>query len=396
MASNATTIELNGKRYDTLTGKLLGDAVKHHAAPKAKVIDFVRSPARSAAAAATVIASRSTLPAHHTASPKHHAAAAPAQPKVLDIRRTTAGHAPARQPQHAKTLMRHAVSQPNPSFKHQLKVSTRTDAPAHMSHSDVLPKLSAAALDEERLKRAKHIPRSGLVRHFDGLTSFQPATASSSSQQVLTTGRRTETLQPATATNLAAQVNPVAAVKQPSNDIFERALARANSHKQPPFSAKTAAKKSHSLRHIMSVAASSLAIVLIIGFIAYQNASAIQLRLASSRAGINATLPNWRPDGFTIGAFAYGPGTVTVKFHDANVSRNFSVTQAASGWDSSALLSDFVLANNNSYDTIRSEGTTIYTYGNNNATWVNGGIWYKLTTDGSLSTSQLVKLASSM
>lgn len=177
-------------------------------------------------------------------------------------------------------------------------------------------------------------------------------------------------------------------------DIFERALAQANSHKQPPVPARHHAKRSHHGRRILSIAASSLAILLIVGFITYQNAASIQVHIASSRAGVNATLPAWQPDGFSFGKIAYSPGTVTVDFQ--GVARGFSIAQTASAWNSSALLNNFVYPNNNTYDTLQSGNSTIYTYGDNNATWVNAGVWYKLTSNGSLSTSQIVRIATSM
>lgn len=126
----------------------------------------------------------------------------------------------------------------------------------------------------------------------------------------------------------------------------------------------------------------------------YPNVDAIQVHIASSRAGINATMPAWQPSGFSAQQFSYSPGKVTIGFA-AEGSRKFSLTQTASKWDSSALLTEYVAPHNHTYDTIQADGRLIYAYGNNNASWVNNGIWYQLVSDGTLSTSQLVRLATS-
>lgn len=281
--------------------------------------------------------------------------------------------------------MRHIVHQPAPSLKRRTKSVTRTDVLTRKPQFDIAPKQSIQTVDPHRLQRAKRIARSRLISRFGNL-QLQPAHTAAASKPPAAT------LKPIA---LPAISHVEAPIRQPSDDIFERALATANSHRQPPYAAKPA-KRGHRLHRTVSIAASSLAIVLIIGFIAYQNAANLHMRLAAARAGISATLPGWQPNGFHVGSFSYGTGTVTVSFFNAAANRSFSLTQTASNWSSSALLSEYVYPNNDSYDTITSAGTTIYTYGSNNATWVNGGIWYKLDTNGILSTSQIVRIADSM
>jgi hypothetical protein len=314
-------------------------------------------------------------------------------------------HVQAHQPQHAKTLMRRSVAKPGVSFKKQAKAVSHTGALIKQPEIAIEPKHTALSVDESRLRRAHHIPRSKLVRHFDSLNYAQPVTRPiQTSRQASTTTASHAAIRPAHGSQTNTPLTTVhtttatpAPARQSSADIFERALAQANSHKQPYHPIKRKAKKSHRGRTLASIAASSFAILLIAGFIAYQNATAIQLRLAASRAGINATLPKWKPSGFAIGKFTYAPGSVTVSFNDLQTNSNFTITQVASNWDSGKLLSDYVLPNSSTtYNTIESAGSTIYTYGNNSATWVNNHIWYRLDTNGSLSTSQIVQLATSM
>ncbi len=301
--------------------------------------------------------------------------------------RAEAHHRAPHQLQHSKTLMRSAVHHPSDSLKRHLKTFSNTGTLVKTPIFDIAPKRSADLVDPRRLKHAHTVPRSQLVRRFAAsdaqLRATQPAVAA----------RAVNTYQRSAAP--AAAPRPAAPVHQPAYDVFEQALRTANSHKEPYRPVKQKGKKLHRLRQVTSIVASSLAILLIIGFVAYQNSTVLQLRLAASRAGINATLPAWQPSGFTLGSFTSGPGNLTVSYKSPG-GQEYTIAQSASSWDSTSLLSNYVYPNNETYDTISSAGTTIYTYGSNNATWVNGGIWYKLTSNGNLSNSEIVNIATSM
>ncbi len=370
MTTKANVLELNGQAYDAITGLLLTDHPAHRAV---KAIDgFINTPHHLPAK----LAVHKPAPTSYKISTDH---ATHTGGRVFDIHRSSGHLAAAHHPQHATTLMRHAVHRPTMTLKRHTKVSARTDILARQPHFDVLPKLSISSIDQDRLKRAERIAKSKLVSRFGNYCDSAPVA--------------THRQPPALVTRLAPAPPPT--VKQPSDEVFERALAHANSHLQPAVKHKRLARKTH-IRRISSVAAATLAVLLIAGFVAYQNAANIQLRIADSRAGINATLPKWQPVGFAVGKFNYSPGTVAINFKNSDGSRSFSLTQTASNWDSNTLFDNFVYPNSNSYETIQTTSKTIYTYDNNNATWVSNGIWYKLTSNGSLSTSQLVNLAASM
>ncbi len=365
---DSAVIILNGKKYDAVTGKFLGEVIKD-------------TPSNHQAKAAALAHRRVHNPLHSVAVKNY-----PSDASVITVQRGAPHHTSAHKPQRSQTLMRHIVAPPKASFKKTARVQPATDLLVRQPRFDILPKQSVASVDEVRLNRAKKVIRSGLVRHFD-LTNkpVEPSKslAGATQPRPQPTPHRVET------------ATPAALPRQRSQEIFERALARANSHKQPPHSLKRRHGRTRS-SGVLSIGASTLAIVLIVGFIAYQNISAIQLKLASSRAGVNATLPRWQPDGFRVGSFSYKPGLVSVSFNDSSDARSFTVTQVPSNWDSSSLLSDYVAPNNEQFNTIEAKGSTIYMYGDNNATWVNSGVWYKLTSNGALSTSQLVKVATSM
>lgn len=370
-----------------MTGRLLNPAVK-------SVDGFVPAqPAKPRTAAhAAFHAPRQAASAHPAARPDivPMKAALQTTPKVMDVARGPVHHTKPHAVQHSKTLVRQAVHQPTDSFKRRTKVAPHTSNLVAGVHFDIVPKHSAQLVDPDRMRRAQRVAKSELVRRF---------TATAPAQRPISAYQHRETPAPVHRTSVTSAriaAAPQKTSEKAYDDVFERALAAATSHQQPPVVAKKRTSKVHRLRQITSVAASALVVLMIAGFVAYQNATAIQLRLASSRAGINATLPAWQPNGFKLGTFAYGPGSVTVKYQNQASGQTFTIAQASSNWDSSTLLSDFVYPNNATYNTLSANGATIYTYGKNSATWVNGGIWYKLTSDASLSNSDIANIATSM
>lgn len=118
------------------------------------------------------------------------------------------------------------------------------------------------------------------------------------------------------------------------------------------------------------------------------------MKLADSRSGIAAKLPGYHPTGYALkGAINYAPGQVSYRFQTRD-NRSFSVTQTGSNWSSESLEKGFVATINQPTQRAEAAGRIVYLYGNN-ATWVDGGIWYKLEGDSALSSEQLLKIAAS-
>lgn len=401
MAKTKNTIELNGKRYDALTGKLLSGSdiatekvavkVVHHpktvtAAKPVKHVDTIVVKTAKAA-----VAPKGAPITIHTSF------------KTMDIRRAPAGHLKHHQPEPSKTLMRKVVKKPEPSLKRSLKTQARTDMLARTPTQVLVAKPSLNHIDEIRLKRAEHIAKNTMVSRFGGLEAPIKQHVTHAAHKVshdveaviASVSGEISNIQPVYAATAGAGIRP-------SMDIFEQALARANSHKETYISPKKAHKQAkRGQRHLSKRLARSgslaLAVLLIGGFIAYQNSANLTMRVASSKAGFHANMPGFKPSGFAVGKFQYGAGFVAVNFHSNSDNRAFNITQKASNWDSAALLNEYVAsAPGNSYQTLEANGRTIYTYGNNNATWVDHGVWYNVESNGSLSTTQLVNLATSM
>ncbi|RWZ78639.1 MAG: DUF4367 domain-containing protein [Candidatus Microsaccharimonas sossegonensis] len=139
-------------------------------------------------------------------------------------------------------------------------------------------------------------------------------------------------------------------------------------------------------------------LVLIVGaYVIYINLASISVGFAASQAGINATYPKYKPDGYSLSQpVTYSDGTVTLKFTSNSNDSQFTIVQTRSSWDSSAVLTNVVKkAAGDNYITTQESGLTIYSY-NNNVTWVNGGILYTIESNAPLSGDQIRHIATSL
>lgn len=365
-----------------------------------------------------------------------------------NIRRSVQ-HVNAHKPQTATTLMRRAVKAPAPSFKSTVQTATPIQAPAPAAAAQVKPKLSSSSIDPQRSQRAQSALRSQAVQHFKkspaaasmngfvASTAFQPRPAATPLAAPVAPAA-TQAFKPAaqpkpfqqvqarpqqgtafrsqrsTAAFAAARRAPspsVASVpamqaapaqddqSQAVHDIFESALANATSHNEAapqenPFKAtKRKAKKS---RQVLGIVSSVAVFLLLAGFIGYQNKANIQYQMASARAGFAASIPGYKPDGFNLGKLQYATGTIAATYQNKQSNSSIDITQKKSNWDSQTLLENFVASASGSYQGYDANGRTVYVYGDNNATWVNGGVWYQLHANGNVDAKQLVKIAANM
>lgn len=365
MVKKNTVIEINGRQYDAMRGTPLGAG-----APAKRSIDGVIS--------------QPGLKAKPVA-----AKTAPAEAVTKRYRHQPAAHTATRRAHPSRTLMRHTVNKPATSLKNPAKARVSALAPAPLPAVSVAPKLSFDSIDRRRQAHASKISTSDKVRHFAPGSLPPPKPAAAHQAKATAPRRRLPTAD--------IRVTPPIADKP---DLFERALASATSHEaaKPASKYYKRPKKLHSRRRQwLNYGAAALAVLLVGGFFAYQNMANLTLKVASNRAGFAAALPGYRPTGFAVGKFAYHPGYVAINFHSDSDGRRFSLQEKPSTMDSATLLSNYVAsAAGSSYQTIQSAGRTVYLYGNGDATWVNGGVWYTISGDSQLSAGQISNLATSM
>lgn len=178
---------------------------------------------------------------------------------------------------------------------------------------------------------------------------------------------------------------------QKKDHIIKQALnsAKSPSHRLP---------KKIKLPRLSTVATSAAAAVLLFGYITYLNIPNISLRVAASRAGIDAELPEYNPPGFKFeGPVAYSSGEISLKYQASdNNSRSYSLIQKKSNWDSQSLLTNYVEEESSAHEAHSRNGLTIYTLDDTSATWVNAGVWYTINDNAELSSEQLLNIATSI
>ncbi|HTK39620.1 MAG TPA: hypothetical protein VL362_02020 [Patescibacteria group bacterium] len=188
-------------------------------------------------------------------------------------------------------------------------------------------------------------------------------------------------------------------VHKPSDVIkaeaIKTALDSAPSHHRKEHTVAKTSKRGGS--RMMSLATAGTALLLLGGYFTYLNMPNLSVRVAAARAGIDAQYPSYRPSGYSMaGPIAYDSGKVQMKFAANGGPQSFMLSQERSGWDSDAVLEDYVTPKAGDNYAVTSEGgLTIYTW-NGNAAWVSGGILYTVNGDSNLSPDQIRHMAASM
>ena len=187
---------------------------------------------------------------------------------------------------------------------------------------------------------------------------------------------------------------PVPAPNKSSQQIKNEAIAEALA--KPPVKIP---RKRFFNRHPRALTIISISIVIAVlgGYITYVNMPGLSVRVAAAQAGIKATYPEYRPDGYSLnGPVTFSDGQVTINFIANTGTSKFTIKQVKSSYDSPAVLDTVVRKKaGDTYITNQEQGLTIYTY-SGNAAWVNGGILYTIEGDAPLSGDQIRRIATSM
>lgn len=391
MNNHKHKIVLNGKIYDVKTGQAVAG---HHESPKQE-----SAPQNNRVMHQKVIDGVITKPKGHLSHQNHHKPVFNSHsppPKTINKAQTqqptpvgkTSSHAPhnvnhvkKHHPLRAATLMRSVVSPPP---------DNATVMRAEQNKIVLTDK-------EGRLHRAKTIKKSQHIQRF-------PVSPQSAEEFIAPPIIPVSKAVPATVTHQVLPENhnkvmaETRAVKTKQEKIFEKAIENANSHKKIPRSnhQKHHRSKISPKRRTFRYASGMLAAVLLTSFVLYQNIPNLSMRIASSKAGFDASLPGYSPSGYALsGPVVYSPGKITVNFSSNSDDRDYSLTEQVSNWNSQALIDNYLVAKNKNYQTYQEKGKTIFLYDDKNATWVSGGVWYQIEDADELSSSQILNIASS-
>jgi hypothetical protein len=249
------------------------------------------------------------------------------------------------------------------------------------------------------------------------------AVVASSVHKPIAAGRTMDIARSSHVSRFAAHVSavvpkPVAKPDHPPtpHPMAERAMKRP----QPQVTAKKTLSKEEAIAKVLSAPSPSrepkkgpgfwgrhrrlwiiLGTVLIIlvvgGYVALVNLPGISVSFAAQQAGIKASYPSYTPDGYSLQQpVTFSDGQVTLNFVSNSGSKGYTISEARSSWDSSAVLVNVVKKDAGSnYITTQDSGLTIYTY-DGDAAWVNNSILYTITTKAPLSNEQVRNIATSL
>jgi len=348
VAKASSVVEVNGNRYDALTGQLLGTpkAIKSAVSTSGKkMIDgFVVGP-------------------HHSSKSKERAA-----------KRTPKAGSLHQGQQRTRTLMRKAVKKPVDAITIPAKSVLRR------------PKTH----DPTRELRAKTISRHAKVSRYGLVHRKAQVTKPAPTKVVAASAASAEIVNP----RVPSMVTSVSHRKL--ERLLDEALVRADAHKQM----MNARKHSYRFKRLPKwalITFGGIILAIIVAIIVWQTLPSVAVRVAADRAHVSASMPSYTPAGFTFAKpLQYDPGTVTIQYvNKADSAQSYSVTQKNSNWDDSTLQSNYLPANA-PVQTSNVDGTTVYVYGENgDAAWVNHGVLYSLKNKANLPSDQVFKIVKS-
>lgn len=380
MGSKKNTITINGRVYDTTTGEVVATSM-----PLVTVITPTES---------TNHVSRHE--SHH--SPTKKIAVKSSSKEVLNdnfvkpsskVHRDTPKTAANlhKKTIKTKTLMRNTVKRPS-TIKNNtasIAISGLAQQPEHKIVHSKIP---------ERSLRASSIEKNVHVSRFATNTTTVTKKVENIPVKIAPKKHNSSVDTP----YISKQAPPISVkpVTKKSQDIFETAMQNATSHR----STTIGGKKSHHKRthdRIIKVGAIAAIIVVLGAFYTYNNVPNLALRSSSSRTGFAASVPKYKPTGFSLNrSVEYQPGRVVLSYNSRIDNRSFNVIQEKTTINNTDIPEQVLRGMQNYYPIQTKEGNTIYVYNNSNATWVNNGIWYNIQGNANLSARQLLSVASSL
>ncbi len=336
------TIELNGKRYDTLTGRQVAN-----------------TPSSPSSAPKQVPKSATRLDGF-------------ARRRPHSVRKTVGTSKPHHVVQKAKTLMRQSVQKP---------VTPVSSPVEHLKQPAGQPALKVKThptTSHARLKRSAAIPQSSMIKRFtDNVTA-------AAHHHV-----KTPSLVQAVSTSVEEVLTPM-------QNAIEAATSHTQTRHRRVKTTHRVAKKLRITPRALNASLLSVAVLLCMGYFGYQSVPNLAMRVASMRANVHGSLPHYKPAGFSLnGAIRYQPGEIIVAYKSNSDDRSYAITQKTSSWDSEALRQNYVASKNTPYQTIQDKGKTIYMYDNSEATWVDGGVWYKIEGNSQMNSQQVLSVVNS-
>jgi hypothetical protein len=255
-------------------------------------------------------------------------------------------------------------------------------------------------IDYHREHRAKKIAQNAQVKRFG-----HPAPSPNQPPQNLPTKQQFNRSKQISSTPTSKSAVLPSMVTSASHQKLERmldaALTQADAHKK--------ALKYEAARHFWQrpgflgrrrgLKISLFLLVVLAGVLlaAWQKMPAFSVKLAGAKAHLSATVPTYKPEGYSLAKPAsVQNGTVVLKYKTPQNTDGFDLAQKESHMTSSNL-PQTVIPKGIQVQTSQVQGNTVYIYGpNNDAAWVNNGMLYTLKDKSKLSSDEIIKIVQGM
>ena len=189
-----------------------------------------------------------------------------------------------------------------------------------------------------------------------------------------------------------------------TEEMIQEQLSKANAHlmtyKKPRIKSKVK-KKLNSMpplkRRFAIVSSTALFALILAGVLVYWNLPGISMTIASQRAGFDASLPSYNPNGFSvIMPIGYTKDRIVINFKSNTNDMKYSIEQKPSEWTSDVLRDQVASSNGNQFQTQSIKGLTVYFTAENSATWVDRGLLFTFQGNSGLTSEQIASIAASM
>ena len=246
------------------------------------------------------------------------------------------------------------------------------------------------------------VKKSAQVKRFSDATVKQPRKIQvSDNAKVVSHPLQTKANErmKARAKSMQQPTTPKVSAKELKDQAIKKALAQAATMNEgTEKTAKVKGEKLHfGFGRVMLALVCAATAVFAIAYFVNLSMPDVSLKVAAMQTGIDAKYPSYVPRDYNISSITSEDGKVTLNFVKSATNDNFTLQEEKSAWDSSALLSNYVKEKfGENYSIVREQGITIYV-NNSNATWVNGGLLYKIEAkSGTLTEKQIRSIAVSL
>ena len=207
--------------------------------------------------------------------------------------------------------------------------------------------------------------------------------------------------------NARKEEKPEQSTRPTAKEIKEQEIQKALNIASKKYLSRKEAKKAKKARKsdemtfgfrrmVLAMVCAAAAVFAIVYFVNL-NATDISLKVTAMQTGIEASYPSYIPRDYSLSDITSENGKIIMNFRNSSSGDAYTLTEEASSWDSTALLNNYVKGEfGDNYTILKEQGLTI-NVSNSDATWVNGGILFRIkTTSGSLTKKQIQTIATSL